>query len=261
MRTRRTFLINSALFLLLAALPAGAKASSLAPRAARRRVLNVPALMLHRIAPSSEAGTSIPDLVISPARFEAQMSALKRDGWTTVTAATLASHIESGDPLPSKSMVITIDDGRDDGYTYAFPILQGLGFVATYYVITGRVGLAHYLSVPQLQEMAAAGMEIANHSVHHLGISGRSTAYINNEVQGAQDQLTALLGAPPVTFAYPFGEHPPKFELAVKNAGLKLAFTTVNGRAHSRSTALAAPRIRVSPGITPRAIVKLLDRS
>jgi len=36
---------------------------------------------------------------------------------------------------PDKTFVITIDDGWDDGYTYALPILQSHGFVATYFVI------------------------------------------------------------------------------------------------------------------------------
>ncbi|MEI7466550.1 MAG: polysaccharide deacetylase family protein, partial [Burkholderiales bacterium] len=188
------------------------------------------------------------------------LTALQRTGWTTVTAATLAEHLASGEPLPKKTMVITIDDGRVDGYTNAFPILQKLGFVATYYVITGRVDRDRYLSVSQLQEMAAAGMEIANHTVHHINVSKKTAAYITNEVQEAQDQLTAWLGATPITFAYPFGEHPKILERAVANAHLQLAFTTVVGKVHSRKTALLSPRIRIQPSTTEKKLLALLTR-
>jgi peptidoglycan/xylan/chitin deacetylase (PgdA/CDA1 family) len=198
------------------------------------------------------------DLVVSPELFEAQLTALQQAGWTTVTAATLAEHLASREPLPKKSMVITMDDGRADGYTNAFPILQKLGFVATYYVITGRIERDKYLSVAQLQEMAAAGMEIANHTVHHIDVSKKTAAYITNEVQEAQDQLTAWLGAAPITFAYPFGDHPKLLEQAVANAHLQLAFTTVVGKVHSRKTALLSPRIRVQPSTTVRRLLALL---
>jgi len=33
--------------------------------------------------------------------------------------------------------VITIDDGHQDGYTYAFPILQRYRLLATYFIVTG----------------------------------------------------------------------------------------------------------------------------
>lgn len=261
MRTRRKFILDGTLFLLLAALPTSARASQTSAPKARSINFRVPVLMYHRIAPRAEVGNSIPDLVISPQQFEAQLTALQQTGWTTVTAATLAEHLASGDPLPKKTMVITIDDGRVDGYTNAFPILQRLGFVATYYVITGRVDRNRYLSVSQLQEMAASGMEIANHTVSHTDVSKRSAAFITNQVQVAQDQLTAWLGAPPTTFAYPFGQHPKLLERAVANAGLKLAFTTVYGKVHTLKTALLSPRIRIQPSTTKRQLLSLLTRA
>jgi len=258
MRTRRRFLLDATLFLLLAALPTSAKARQTTSRKTRSTNFRVPVLMYHRVAPRAEIGNSMRDLVVSPELFEAQLTALQQAGWTTVTAATLAEHLASREPLPKKSMVITIDDGRADGYTNAFPILQKLGFVATYYVITGRIERDKYLSVAQLQEMAAAGMEIANHTVHHIDVSKKKAAYITNEVQEAQDQLTAWLGATPITFAYPFGEHPKLLEQAVANAHLQLAFTTVVGKVHSRKTALLSPRIRVHPSTTARQLLALL---
>ena len=258
MGVRRRLFAATALACVLAILPSTANART-APNAARRSQLHVPVLTYHRIAPRTEIGNSVPGLVLSPQIFESHMRALKKDGWRTVTAATLADHLQSGVPLPKKTMVITIDDGRDDGYTYALPILQRLGFVATFYVITGRVGKARYLTVPQLQAMASVGMEIANHTLSHTGTKNGTDAYYLDQVRVAQEQLTEWLGAPPVTFAYPFGLHPKNLIRAVSSVGLRLAFTTLDGHAYAAGNALTAPRMRIGPSLTPRQAVWLLN--
>jgi len=254
----RRILITTLLTLGLVSLPATTTALS-APYTAGRTEFHVPVLLYHRIAPRTEIGTSLRDLVLSPQVFESHMQALKQDGWTTITAATLSKHLQSGVPLPKKTMVITIDDGRSDGYTYALPILTRLGFVATFYVITGRIGKARYLTVPQLQVMSAGGMEIANHTLSHSRIKGSTDAYYLDQVRLAQVQLTSWLGAPPVTFAYPFGLHPTGLVQAVASLGLRLAFTTVSGSTESQSTALTAPRIRIGMSLTASQAVWLMD--
>jgi len=255
---RRRFFAAAMLACALA-IPTSTANAFTTPSAVRRTQLRVPVLTYHRIAPRTEIGNSIPGLVLSPEIFESHMRALQKDGWRTVTAATLADHIQRGVRLPKKTMVITIDDGRDDGYTYALPILQRLGFVATFYVITGRIGRARYLTVPQLQTMDLAGMEIANHTLSHAVIKNGTYAYYLDQVRVAQDQLTEWLGAPPVTFAYPFGLHPKNLIRAVSNTGLRLAFTTVSGHLHAADNALTAPRMGIRPSLTPRQVVLLLN--
>jgi peptidoglycan/xylan/chitin deacetylase (PgdA/CDA1 family) len=255
-RTRIALTFALTLPLLFCNFPTNARAANNAPRSI---ALHVPVLTFHRIAPQSEIGNSLPELVVSPQTFESRLKALQLDGWTTVTAAVLADHVVSGVPLPKKTMVITIDDGRDDGYTYALPILQKLHFVATYYVITGRIGKARYLTVAQLRSMATMGMEIGNHTLHHSGVSGRSDTYYLDEVRTAQQQLTAWLGTPPATFAYPFGLHPTGLIKAVSDVGLRLAFTTISGHSESPSTLLLTPRIRLGASLSPRQVVWKLN--
>ncbi len=92
-----------------------------------------------------------PGLVVSPDLFAAQLEALVAAGWRSITAAELAADLAAGDRPPPRTFVITFDDGRSDGYTQAFPILRRLGLVATFYVITGRIGMANNLSASQLR--------------------------------------------------------------------------------------------------------------
>lgn len=238
----------SALLIFAAAIPVSASGT---------RRFAVPVILYHRIAPDSERRNSIPDLVLAPEIFERQLSVLKAAGWTTVTAATLAEHLRSNEPLPPKTMVVTIDDGYADGYTHALPILQRLGFVATFYVITSRIDHLNYLSVAQIQEMAAVGMEIANHTSHHRPPKTFDARALALEVSDAQEQLRAWLGTAPTTFAYPFGLHPRALVRAVGAAGISLAFTTAEGFSHPQSSALLAPRVRIPIGATRAQILRL----
>ena len=132
-----------------------------------RRVYHVPVLMYHRIA-RAPADAIWPSLFVNPTKFAAQMAVLDDAGWETITAAQLAAAVAAGDTIPRKTFVITFDDGTVDGYENALPILQEHGFVATFYVITHKVGREKYFSVEQVQALALAGMEIGNHTSLHV---------------------------------------------------------------------------------------------
>jgi peptidoglycan/xylan/chitin deacetylase (PgdA/CDA1 family) len=92
-----------------------------------------------------------------------------------------------------------------DGALYALPILRTYGFVATFYVVAGRIGRANNLSWDQVAELAAAGMEIGDHTMPHVRLTRLTPAEIQHEINAAQTLLQARLGVAPTTFAYPFG--------------------------------------------------------
>jgi peptidoglycan/xylan/chitin deacetylase (PgdA/CDA1 family) len=212
---------------------------------------HVPILMYHLVATPAEAGNSLPSLVVSPTLFAAQMQKLRLAGWHTVTASTLAADLSSGHRPPRQTFVVTLDDGHEDGYTEAFPILKANGFVATYYDVTGRVDRAGWLSSNELVAMDDAGMEIADHTVNHTGLTTVSNAVAISEIVGAKTFIANLLGSPPTTLAYPYGSWNAAVVADVRAAGFLLALTTKEGCFESTSTRLQAPRLRVSPSTTP----------
>jgi peptidoglycan/xylan/chitin deacetylase (PgdA/CDA1 family) len=179
------------------AAPAAGKASSF--------VLHVPILMYHRIVPFAEAGNSIPGLVVPPETFAAQLDALQAAGWHTITMATLANDLQARVKPPERTFVITIDDGWDDGYTYALPVLAQHGFLATYFVIAGRIDRPGFLTSAHLQALIAAGDEIGDHTMDHVDLATQPAANLTYEIDAAAARIAQVTGHWPESFAYPSG--------------------------------------------------------
>ncbi|MCL4529785.1 MAG: polysaccharide deacetylase family protein [Chloroflexi bacterium] len=127
---------------------------------------SIPVLLYHGIVPVSQS----PDET-SIATFKNQMFTLKNAGWQTVSIEDFVAAIQGRMTLPQKSFLLTFDDGRQDAYTNATPILQALGYRAVMYVITGHsLGpnnqkSRYYVTESQLKQMLASGAwELQSHS-------------------------------------------------------------------------------------------------
>jgi peptidoglycan/xylan/chitin deacetylase (PgdA/CDA1 family) len=259
--------------------------------AAASLTLHVPILEYHRIVPSAEAGHSLPGLVVPPDTFAAQLDAPAAAGWHTITMATLANDLEAGAEPPAKSFVITIDDGWDDGYTYAFAILAQHGFVATYFVIAGRIDLSSFLTSDHLKALVAAGDEIGDHTMSHFNLAGGSASTRQFQVDAAAARIAQVTGHWPESLAYPFGSENAQSVAAVA-ACQELRSAVIESYrpplqpvgsqtpgASGKPAASPAPkpaevpvpsdtwanrftlqRIRVSPGTTPANLLGELDR-
>ena len=221
--------------------------------------VRVPVLMYHRVAPADQVGRSLPDLVVSPDRFAAQLEALVAAGWRSITAAELAADLAAGVPSLPRTFVITFDDGWRDGYTEAFPILRRLGLVATFYVITGRIGAANSLTASELRGLASAGMEIGSHTMDHVRLASANPWAARLQLTRSAAKIEAVTGQRPTTFAYPFGGLDPLDEALVQESGYAMAFTEASGCRMSWPTRLAAPRVRVSAGTLPQDLLHELE--
>jgi len=229
--------------------------------------------MYHHVMPASRVPTNerYPDLFIDAAVFDAQMAALQGAGWRTITARQLSEAMRARSPVPSRTVVITFDDGRPDNYIYAFPILKRYDFTATFFVVPGRIGTTQHMTACQLREIAAAGNELADHTWNHGDLTALTLEQARSTIRAAADVIESLVGVRPVTLAYPYGHHNSTVEAAADAEGIDLAFTTRHGALESSATRFAEPRLRVNGlerrpdgryggGTTGQSILWLLSR-
>ena len=98
-------------------------------------------LAYHRVMDLPDPETFDFDLELisaSPQQFRDQMQLLtKRFRPTRLTDVVVA--LDAGEVLPPDSVVVTFDDGYDDNYRIAYPILRELGVPATFFVSTGHI--------------------------------------------------------------------------------------------------------------------------
>jgi len=115
----------------------------------------VPVLTYHGINPEIDS-----EYTITPKAFAEQMAMLRQAGFHTITAEQYARFPGgSAKDLPSRPILITVDDGQLDSYRYADPILRQNGFRATMFVITDPVdrGNPFYLRWNELRKMRDSG--------------------------------------------------------------------------------------------------------
>jgi peptidoglycan/xylan/chitin deacetylase (PgdA/CDA1 family) len=244
--------------------PSNGSATSFAGRsgveyAASNFTLCVPVLEYHRIVPAAEAAGSLPGLVVSPETFTAQMDALKKAGWHTITLAALGADLAARRAPTARTFVITIDDGWYDGYTYALPILQQHGFVATYFVISSRIGAGNFLSASDLRSLIAAGSEIGNHTVSHVSLPYQTAANLTYQIDAASDQIEAATGVRPRSLAYPMGGLDNQVLAAVAACpGLEIAVTEYKAIGQSYLGRFDVPRLEIGPRVSAQSLMVML---
>lgn len=70
-------------------------------------------------------------LLISESNLEAQLAALKRQGYETVTTDDVYEYYKNGKELPEKSLYLMFEDGRRDTAIFASPLLREFNYHAT----------------------------------------------------------------------------------------------------------------------------------
>lgn len=202
----------------------------------------VPVLMYHSI--SYEKNN---DLRVPKELFDEEMKYIKDNGYRALTLDELYMYISNNQPAPPKSVVITLDDGYEDNYTNAYPILKKYGLNATVFVITDTVDRSSsYMTSAQLKELQNNGIDIESHTVGHDDLSKLSYDGQMKTLSGSKDFLEKLLGKSVKYLAFPSGKSNSYTEKACKDSGYAMTFTTLPGKARPEQGIYKLHRVRVS---------------
>jgi peptidoglycan/xylan/chitin deacetylase (PgdA/CDA1 family) len=216
-----------------AAFWAGARAAATDDELARLTGSSYVVLTFHRLA-----GEGIPGqerLDVDPVKFRRHLRWLRRLGFRPLSREELAEfHTNPSATLPSRSFVLTADDGFRD----AVAAIHGdLSVKPQLFVNTACVGgVASWAndrplaSWDELRDLARAGGAIGSHARTHGRLPDSPPELLDEELAGSLRELQTQVPSAIPVLAYPHGSHDDRVRAATIRAGYRAAFTTETGR-------------------------------
>jgi len=207
-------------------------------------------LMYHSIARNDVFFTVRPEV------FAKQMEYLKTRKYQVISLADLVEILETGKSLPSKTVVLTFDDGFKDNYDNAYPILKKYNFPATIFLATGligqEIGNSQNIFLPalnwlQIQEMYRSRLiDFQPHTVSHQRLDKVDFKKADEEIVESKKIIKERLNKKCYFFAYPRGCYNQQIIEILKNNGFKAARTLETGKIKKGDNPFKLKRISVN---------------
>ena len=220
------------------------------------RTFRLPILMYHHVGYIPEINHSDPvraGLTVSPENFQKQMALLSSLGYHSVSLEDIYLYSLEKKKLPQKPMAVTFDDGYDDVFIYAVPVLKKYGYVGSFGIITGRPGDQQgtntYASWKAIEQAMFSGMEIICHTQNHFdGSNKKFTAeFIYSNLTACNTDLQNNLGLKNNhILIYPYGHYTTMYIEQAKKAGFNMALTVHEGSVLNLNNLMEMPRIRIN---------------
>lgn len=217
-----------------------------APPAGPPDQARVPILMYHHIAIAPAGADAVRrDLSVSPAAFAQQMDYLRAQGYETIDLQHLVDHLTTGRPLPAKPIILTFDDGYDDNFTQAYPVLRSHRLTGVFFVLSDAMGNPGYMSWQEAAEMSRNGMDIQAHGRTHADLAISSSADVAWQVAGSKAMIEERIGRPVRFYCYPSGRYNARTIEILRQNGFTAAVTIDYGATHKAASLFDLPRLRI----------------
>lgn len=188
-----------------------------------------------------------PSTNIDLKEFRGQLTYLKQNNFNVWPLGKAVDAIRNQEVIPSKTVVLTIDDAYHSFYENGMPLLEEFGIPATLFINTRNVGDPDYMSWQEIQIAKENGIEIGCHSHAHLHFldirwdDQRRSSFLS-DLATAHSAFNENLGYTPELYAYPYGEYGPVVMEVLEEAGYKAAAAQYSGVLYSGTNPMAIPR-------------------
>lgn len=194
-------------------------------------------------------------LHVSPLSFKIQMYLLKILGYRGCSVSEAVELLDTN--RKEKVVALTFDDGYQNFFSTALPVLETLGFTATVYVVADLIGSTNLwdrdtgistndlMTLGEIKSCMSRGIEIGCHSATHAKLDQRSVD-LESEIGRAKSDLELALETRINTFCYPFGVYTECVATKVQSSGFTSATTMRRGRATAGDSIFELPRIPIT---------------
>jgi peptidoglycan/xylan/chitin deacetylase (PgdA/CDA1 family) len=198
-------------------------------------------------------------LTVRSRAFQEQMEVLLAAGHPVLSLAAELPALRGAAPLPKGAVTITFDDGYEDNFSVALPILERFGLKATFFVASGYLGtsatLERYrgccqrdgmLDWEQVSSLRARGHDVGGHGRMHRELATLPRDETVAEVEGCAADIASHAGERPRLFCYPRGSHSALVREIVASHGFEAACTVDPGANPPGSPLFALRRTEIS---------------
>ena len=199
--------------------------------------------MYHRFGESQYPSTNI-----RIEQFEAHLEEIKAGGYKVIPLRQIVVAFRRNEPLPDRTIALTIDDAFLSVYDRAWPLLKKAGLPFTLFVATDVLDAKRpgYMSWEQLRDLTAAGVTIGSQTGSHPHLPTLQQDRLEKEFVRSNKQFRAELGFAPDLLAYPFGEFGSREKKVARAIGFIAAFGQHSGIAHSAEDIFGLPRFAMN---------------
>jgi len=198
--------------------------------------------MYHKIDNDAE----VSKLSVSPKSFEREISFLKRHNYNVVKLEDLVKLVKSG-KFPPRTIAITFDDGYEDNYIEAYPILKKYKIPATIFIVPNLIGKKGYLTWSQVIEMSESDIiSIGSHTMSHRYLPAFQGGKLTTEITNSKKIIEDYIKKEVLSFSYPLGGFSDSARDKVIKSGYKIAVATNPGKKYPKHDLFAMDRVRIS---------------
>jgi peptidoglycan/xylan/chitin deacetylase (PgdA/CDA1 family)/glycosyltransferase involved in cell wall biosynthesis len=206
--------------------------------AAIKAPATIPVLMYHRIVTEAPK-KSRHGIWVTTQSFEQQLISLKQRNCSPITFEQYQLFLNGEFILPNKPVILTFDDGYEDNYICAFPLLKKYGFSAVIFLVADTTRRTNFwdadesqvalMNNEQIHEMSVAGIEFGSHTVIHPNLTKCSLEQIRTELAESKQMIERLMEKKIISIAYPYGAVNETIKSITTETGYKFGIATNSG--------------------------------
>ena len=181
-------------------------------------------LQYHHVSETLPAVTSV-----SANTFTKHLNYLKEHNFNVIPLNELISALQQGKALEDKTIAITFDDGYNNNYDQAAPILEEFGYPYTIFVNPKLIDeqASYLMGWDKLRKLAKKGALIANHSAEHNYLHKKLENETQNQwrertkkdILSSQQRIKEEIGHDYKYVAYTYGEFNNQLQALVTELG------------------------------------------
>lgn len=222
--------------------------------------INIPIFCYHNLNPTRPGSMNM-----TPQKFESQIKWLIDNGYHIIPLKEAADYLQNKRAtLPSKSVVITADDGWRSVYTYMAPIIKKYNIPVTLFIYPQTISKGkNAMTWDQLKELQQTGLfDIQSHTYDHPNFKqakrnmspGKYENYVRTQLVNSKKILEEKLQIKIDYLAWPFGIYNDYLQNVAAEAGYSMAFNIDARPANRTFKPMAQPRYMIIDKLSDKTV-------